>query len=209
VALAINNTRASIPNIVITNSGAVRFDVYAGPFVKNDQFTASPFANSFLFIPNIAASIAKQVLPSLNHAGANQRRALADREAILYGRGSVDSRYMAWLEEMDRRNGVERRTAANLTLGYVTSDACPGVGDDILHAPLPFFRSPSFIGSVPPSVSGDTPIDLVFTDFIEPQLLGILNTLQTSREYTSADVQLYSPVLATEALGLYAQKAWN
>ena len=50
VALAINNTRASIPNIMITNSGSQRFDVYAGPFTKNDHdFTSYREKNLALF----------------------------------------------------------------------------------------------------------------------------------------------------------------
>lgn len=53
------------------------------------------------------------------------------------------------------------------------------------------------------------PIDLVFVDFIEDQLLSILNSLQTTKNYTEADVQSYSPILANAVLGLYAQKAWS
>ncbi|KAH9485630.1 Secreted protein [Psilocybe cubensis] len=200
VALAINNTRASIPNIMITNSGSQRFDIYAGPFTKNDQLTASPFDDSFLFIPNVPFSIANKVLPALNEAGANERRELLEeRERELYGRGHVDMVYNRWLEEQDRRSGIERRAAQNLTLGYVTSDACPGVGDDVLHAPLPFFPTPDFIGSVPPTVADDAPIDLVFVDFIETQLLQILNSVQSDKTFTTADVSLYSPILATQA----------
>ncbi|KAJ3484948.1 hypothetical protein NLI96_g5291 [Meripilus lineatus] len=213
VALSINNTRANIPNIMITNSGSQRFDLYGGPFTKNDQLTASPFADAFLFIPNITAGIANKVLPALNGAGSNQRRALMSelekRESELYGRGYVDKIYMRWLEEMDRRGGVERRAAQNATLGYVTQDSCPGIGDDVVHAPLPFFSSPDFIGSTPPNVSDDTPIDLVFVDFIEKQLLQILNTVQTTKNYTITDVQTYSPVLSNAVLGVYAQQAWN
>jgi hypothetical protein len=110
---------------MITNSGSQRFDVYAGAFTKNDQLTASPFTDSFLFIPNVTFSLAKQVLPKLNGVGATSRRSLPEleeRDAILYGKGYVDKRYMEWLEEMDRRGGVERRAAQNLTLGYVTQD---------------------------------------------------------------------------------------
>ena len=161
VALTINNTRANIPNIMITNSGSQRFDVYAGPFTKNDQLTASPFTDAFLFIPNVTAGVAKQVLPALNGQGAEERRRefvemLDRRETELYKKGHVDMIYRKWLEEMDRRDGVERRTAKNLTLGYVTQDvslntctptslqkadeddlqACPGIGDDTLHAPM-------------------------------------------------------------------------
>ncbi|KAF9562958.1 hypothetical protein CPC08DRAFT_816825 [Agrocybe pediades] len=210
VALAINNTRASIPNIMITNSGSQRFDIYAGPFTKNDQLTASPFADSFLFIPNVPFSVANQVLPALNNAGADERRELQERrDHELYSRGHVDQVYSRWLAEQDRRSGLERRAARNLTLGYVTTDSCPGVGDDILHAPLPFHDVPDFIGSVPPSVSADTPIDLVFVDFIESQLLQILNGLQKAKQYTTADVQTYSPILTNAILGIYAQTAWN
>ena len=125
-SLTVNNSRASIPNVMITNSGSMRFDVYSGPFTKNDQLTASPFADSFLYIPNVTLSVASQVLPALNNAGANERRALDAldvRETEAYARGEVDMLYRAWLEEMDRRSyGPERRAADNATLGYVTHD---------------------------------------------------------------------------------------
>jgi hypothetical protein len=217
VAIAINNTRAHIPNIVIVNSGGQRFDIYAGPFTKNDQLTASPFVDLFQFIPNVPFSVASAVLPALNKAGANERRELFEkRNAELYGRGEVETIYRKWLEEMDKRNdGMEKRAAQNLTLGYVTSDSCPGVGDDTIHAPLPFFDSPDFVGSPVPLVpspavpTSDSPIDLVFLDFIAPQVLPLLNTLQTAKVYSTADVQSYTDIATNEVLGLYAQQAWN
>ncbi|KAJ7097726.1 Metallo-dependent phosphatase-like protein [Mycena belliarum] len=213
VALTVNNTRASIPSIMITNSGSLRFDIYAGPFTKNDQFTASPFADSFLYISNVPFSVAAAVLPTLNGDGANNRRRDEAVEAELWARGYVGTRYREWLEEMARRDaslGIEARgAAANMTLGYVTSDACPGVGDDIPHAPLEFHSIPDFIASASPDVADDAPIDLVFVDFIESQLLGILNSLSKDKVYTTADVSLYTEVLATQALGIYAQQAWN
>ena len=64
-------------------------------------------------------------------------------------------------------------------------------------------------GVAAPAVPDDTPIDLVFVDFIETQLLGILNTVQTAKTFTTADVASYTPILASEVLGLYAQEAWN
>lgn len=68
---------------------------------------------------------------------------------------------------------------------------------------------PDFIGSVAPAVADEDSIDLVFVDFIESQLLEILNSVQTDTTYTTSDVQSYSPVLSNAALGLYAQQAWN
>ncbi|KAI0343630.1 hypothetical protein BDW22DRAFT_1328874 [Trametopsis cervina] len=211
VALKINNTRASIPAFFVTNSGSQRFDVYGGSFTKNDQLTASPFDDSFLFLPNVTSGLAQKVFASLNSAGADNRRRAFERdiEREMYGRGDVSEVYRRWLAEMDRRAGFERRAAGNLTLGYVTSDACPGVGDDVAHAPLPFFDTPDFIASNPPNVTDDTPIDFVFVDFIEAQLLGILNKVQTAKNYTKADVQSYTPILANAALGLFAEQKWN
>jgi hypothetical protein len=79
----------------------------------------------------------------------------------------------------------------------------------VLHIALPFFSVPDFIGSIPPNVSNDAPIDLVFINFISSQLLEILNSIQTSKKYTQADIQSYSPTLSDQVLGLYAQAAWN
>lgn len=87
--------------------------------------------------------------------------------------------------------------------------SCPGVGDDTLHAPLPYYSVPDYIASTMPNVTNDTPIDLVFVDFIEADVIALLNKLQKTTNYTTSDVQQYSPILANAALGLYAQSAWN
>ncbi|KAJ7204707.1 Metallo-dependent phosphatase-like protein [Mycena pura] len=205
VALTINNTRAGNPNIMITNSGELRFDIFGGPFTKNDQLTASPFMDSFLFIPDVPFAAANAVLPALNDRGAEEMR------AALWASGRVETRYREWLEEMYRRDashgGPGRRLASpkNLTLGYM----CPGEGDDTPHTQLPFFSTPEYIGSVAPDVSDDTPVDLVFVNFIQSQLLRALNSVQTDNVYTAADVAPYTNVLSSEALGLYAQQIWN
>ncbi|KAI0943929.1 hypothetical protein AcV7_001880 [Taiwanofungus camphoratus] len=212
-ALTINNSRISIPNIMIVNSGELRFDLYEGPFTKNDQLTSAPFLDSFLYIPNVTFSIANKVLPALNKAGADEKRSveLWEREMERYAKGDVSKRFNAWLEDMSRRSGSpeKRASSQNLTLGYVTKDSCPGVGDDTPHKALPYYSSPDFIASNAPSVSDDTPIDLVFVNFIESQLLKILNGLQNDKTYTDTDVFTYSPVLANAVLGLYAEKYWN
>jgi hypothetical protein len=84
------------------------------------------------------------------------------------------------------------------------------VGDDITHQPLPFYSVPPFVVSDPPAnVTDTTPIDLVFIDFIEAQLISTMNTLQKTTNYTTADVASYSKLLTDEVFGVYAQAAWN
>ena len=109
---------------MITNSGELRFDVFSGSFDRNDQFTASPFTDTFLFIPNVTSGVANKVLPALNNQGAEEKRAILDgRERELWRKGFVDARYKEWLRGMAELEGAKmKRQAENLTLGYVTSD---------------------------------------------------------------------------------------
>jgi hypothetical protein len=198
--------------VLLANSGSQRFDIYKGPFTKNDQLTASPFTDAFLYIPDVPLSAASKLLPILNGEGEQRRslESLAAREADAYARGWVGTRYRDWLRRMDQASdGPARRASGNATLGYVTKDSCPGTGDDTPHVALPYYSSPPFAQSALPAVAEDAPIDLVFVDFIETQLLGILNQVQSAVKYSTADVKTYSPVLANEVLGLYAEKAWN
>ncbi|KAJ4471596.1 Metallo-dependent phosphatase-like protein [Lentinula aciculospora] len=208
-SLTFNNTRKNVTNLMITNSGSQRFDVYAGTFDKNDQIAASPFLDAFVYIKNVQLGVAQQVLIALNTAGADERRkrdlgsVLQQREDELWKRGFVDRRYMDWLDEMDRRHdGAVKRASQNLTLGYVTSDSCPGVGDDTLHAPLASYDIPDFIGSDALSTSNDTLIDFVFVDFIQEQLLEILNEVQNTTTYSDSDVESYTDVLSNQVLRL-------
>ena len=84
---------------------------------------------------------------------------------------------------------------------------CPDALPRVLQ---PYYDIPDFMGSDAPSgLSDDDPIDLVFVDFIEDQLLEILNGVQSDKTHTEDDVKTYTPVLASEAMGLFAQKVWN
>ncbi|CAE6455964.1 unnamed protein product [Rhizoctonia solani] len=210
-ALAIGNpSRASIPSTVIVNSGSQRFDLYAGPFTRNDQFIVSPFNDAFLYF-QVPASIAKDVLDKLNEKGANKKRDTEDPHA--YARGEVDHRFNAWRRGQYERVYHERATA-NLTLGYVTTDSCPGVGDDTLHSPIPYYDAPGYIASpLPPGLSGDTLVDIVFLDFFESDVLQIVNALSigAGKIYSASDVQQYGSgdLLTNTIYGIFAAAEWN
>ncbi|KAH9981544.1 Metallo-dependent phosphatase-like protein [Russula compacta] len=210
-ALGINNPRADIPNIIIINSGSLRFDIFSGSFTKNDQLTASPFINTFQYIAGVPLGIAKAILPILNGEGLHKRGPFEQdvHEAMLYARGDVEGPYRRWLAEMQSYVGLDLGAAQDLTPGIVTRDSCPGEGDDTRHTPLPFFKTPDYISTAEPTGSDDTTIDLVFVKFIAEGVLKALNNLQKTREYTSADILLYSPVLSHEMLGVFAQAKWN
>ncbi|KAG5726222.1 hypothetical protein E4T56_gene20533 [Termitomyces sp. T112] len=212
-ALSVNNTRSKVPNLIIVSASSQRFDIYAGSFTKNDQLTASFYPDRFLYIPEVRLSDAKKVVSALNGLSNPPARRQSSRQM----QGSkeddlqyVGEKYHAWFWDMNGHNDVERYvTTRSQTLGYVTKDSCPGIGDDTLHAPLAYYTFPKFVHSDVPDVPENAPIDLVFINYIEASVLTFLNKVQTVKVYDSSDIRLYSQVLANEALGIYAQALWN
>jgi hypothetical protein len=76
----------------------------------------------------------------------------------------------------------------------------------VLH---PFFDSPGYIQSDFPEVSDDTGVDVVFVDFIESDVIKLLNGAQSVKTYSTADVKTYSPLLTNGVFGVYVQRKWN
>jgi 2',3'-cyclic-nucleotide 2'-phosphodiesterase (5'-nucleotidase family) len=212
-----SNRTGSGPAMFMTNSGSLRFDVYEGPFTRNDQYTVSPFTDSFRFISNITLADAVAAFNALNNPSSSARRQeteLTQHYDVVkgYGKGNVDEIFKDWLKKMEQKVDLERRGMNNLTLGYVTQDSCPGVGDDTLHTPLTIFDSPEFISSDPPTgnnITNDTLIDFVFVDFVQDDVLAILNSMHPDKNLTADDTQLYSDILSNAVLGVFAQEAWN
>ncbi|KAG6907592.1 hypothetical protein DXG01_008312 [Tephrocybe rancida] len=223
-ALSTDKKGTNANNLIIANNNSQRFDVYSGPFTKNDQLSASFYTDKFLFLPNIKLSDAKAVLTALNappKTGVHGRSLNADQEAT-DDVGYADERYRGWLQDMHRRNGLAKRNSANTwkTPGYVTKDSCgtDGTdGDDTPHNALAYHEVPHYISSKPPTVSDDTPIDLVFLNYIwdqsNPQrpdyIRQILNKKAGTDKYKKEDAKAYSDIVSNEAIAVYAKAKWN
>ncbi|GAA6063865.1 hypothetical protein JCM10212_003556 [Sporobolomyces blumeae] len=132
--------------------------------------------------------------------------------------------------------------------GYVTLDSCGPErrGDDTLHVPFKVARQPTFVATRLPSKaktdeSGrqdersqgrddddweeETRVDVVFFDFIQPDILSALNFLdqpiddsrqerrrrpREHKEWSEQDVRLYlDDLTANTLLETWAKKAWN
>ncbi|KAK0363588.1 hypothetical protein LTR91_016404 [Friedmanniomyces endolithicus] len=57
------------PTIVITNSGAIRFDIFKGLFTIDTTFLVSPFTSGFRKLSDVPYGVASQVLRLLNNEG--------------------------------------------------------------------------------------------------------------------------------------------
>lgn len=222
-----NPDRKQVPNFVLANSGAQRFDIYQGNFTKNDQYIVSPFTDAFLYFTDVPYGDARRVIGQLNKDGAYSKRqsdahmnAQIRQEREAYARGEVEHIYRSWREsqqlEASARRDLEEldaRADAIKTLGYVTKDSCPGRGDDTEHIALPYASTPDYVAS--PVVGNTTElketdtVDLIVVDFIASTVASVLNRLQSQRHYTAQEVKPYNSLTTQDLYPLYAKAKWS
>ena len=217
-ATVINETRATIPRLIILNTGSVRFDLFEGPFTYDDSFIVSPFTDAFQYIPNVPYNIASKVLAGLNAGPASKaRRDLSTRDfAFSQGDSCVDAVEGPFSSLVARdaplMGGKHRRQTTALTPGYTTSDDFGTDGDDTIHSKIPFYSQPEYFqgnASLPTGGSAPATVDLIFLDFIAEDVIPVLTQLGAS--YTEADISYYLPTTFTtnSYLPLYAKQAWQ
>ena len=75
---------------------------------------------------------------------------------------------------------------------------------------MPYYSTPTYISSNEPAgVDDGSDVDLVFLDYIESDVIEILNEVQSDKAFTKADVASYSSLLTNQVLGVYAENYWN
>lgn len=229
-----NPARKGVPNFVIANTGSQRFDLYAGPFTKNDEYIVSPFTDGFQYIQDVPYKYASQIIHKLNNdqqaEASSRRRSFVDPAAAeeadkeKYAQGHVSHIYNRWMREQNGRSislspaardiaALDARAAeadANRTLGYVTKDQCAGDGDDTIHTAIPYASMPDYVQSpvTADNVQPDDKVDVIMIDFIASNVMRLLNGLQTEKNYSKSDVLLYNQYTTQDIYPLYAAQVW-
>ncbi|KAF1964100.1 hypothetical protein BU23DRAFT_562208 [Bimuria novae-zelandiae CBS 107.79] len=218
--VVINETRKDIPRLIIINTGSVRFDLAQGPFTYDDSFIVSPFNDAFQFIPDVPYSQASQVLGILNAGPWQKKRDLSISDfnfsPVLADRDICIDPPLTHASGMDKRSKgrVIRRQAADPSPGYTTTDDFGTDGDDTIHKAIPRYPQPNDLqanGSFPTNGSLPDTVDLVFLDFIAPNIIDALNGPDVGGGYTEDDVSYYLPKEFTtnSYLPTYAKIAWQ
>lgn len=148
---------------VFLNTGAVRFDLFKGPYTKDTGYILSPFKNQWLHIPRVPRSVAEQILPVINgfdrvlekksRHEPNQTNSWGPREAI-------DS-------------GAEQTVLGTpkASCGYRTTDDLGDDGDSTVHSPWKFYPLPNAFqtitqGTEPHFYDEEELVSLIFHDFL-------------------------------------------
>ncbi|PYH96181.1 Ser/Thr protein phosphatase family [Aspergillus ellipticus CBS 707.79] len=171
--------------LVIVNTGAIRFDIFKGPFTQDTTYIVSPFTSGFRYVKDVPfdkASFVVEVLNRQHQILADGRHnadlvawQLAPPEQSAYTHDSMDdgpirsSRAYAGLLANQASFITSGYLEPNLIPGYTTTDDGGKDGDDTVHSPITVYRVPSCIQALTYNSSA-TPenVDLVYVDFIEP-----------------------------------------
>ena len=210
---------SDFPKLVLTNTGAIRFDIFEGPFTLDSMYTISPFTSGFRVIPKVPYKIASQILRLLN---------LGD-PAIWSGMQNLAFKTPESTTGVDAQLNLDVVGAGshqvplfqheqedNLTPGYTTVDDAGSDGDDTKHSAIKFFKIPNCIESrvAFPQASAKfsepdvEEVDLVYADFIERFVLVALKFLGT--DYDQADTASFiEGQTLTSLIGEWVKQNWK
>lgn len=211
-----HNSSAKRPQLILTNTGAMRFDIFAGPFTIDTTFLVSPFTSGFSVLKNVPYKAASQLLQLLNNEGKILLSEMMVMSAVhrdlsrplLSELAPPKTPVSRWTQQdTDTHHNLldtlphdlnqdilgqigKGKPDTRLPLGYVTSDDAGKDGDDTFHTPIRFYDVPNCIqakASFPDDGKLDS-VDVVYNEFIEKWILLALRFL--GENYEVGDVEV-------------------
>lgn len=180
-----DDKRSGKPAVAIVNTGAIRFDLFKGPFTQDSLYILCPFTSGFRYLKDVPYDKAQLIVEVLNeqpqillgsqHSAHYPIWSFAPPEQAAYLHDIVvsddDSRpsFASKVSQALLSWSSQSHSKPKLLPGYTTKDDGGSDGDDTIHSPISFYRVPNCIQASVSSNSSATPdtVDLVYIDFIE------------------------------------------
>ena len=217
------------PTLVLSNTGALRFDIFEGAFTIDTAYAVSPFAGGFRYIKDVPIDLAKKLLVLLN----NELPQLESAAYALQDKLPISLEQLYLQQEIHRvkpssavvRHGqiVLDDNGPSLSPGYTTQDDAGSDGDDTVHSKIQFFKVPTFIESRigfstaeeertsidhSQKFAGADTADLVFLEFVQPYVLLALNFLGADYELKDTN-EFMEGVSLTTMIANWVKGKWN
>ncbi|KXT05543.1 hypothetical protein AC578_3689 [Pseudocercospora eumusae] len=223
---------AKAPSIILTNSGAIRFDIFKGPFTIDSTFLVSPFTSGFRTVKDVPFKAASQVLKMLNNEGPillTDLLALGgeDKSKLdeLVPHLPVSANSLLHSESLPTKLqpliGVQSQVPfvgnddkdkdQPQVPGYTTKDDAGSDGDDTIHQPIKFYDVPNCIGtnvSFPAADVEPEKVDLIYNEFIQNFVLLALRYLGEKREVEDTTSALHGKTL-TDVISGWIHDNWQ
>ncbi|KAL8904965.1 MAG: hypothetical protein Q9207_002918 [Kuettlingeria erythrocarpa] len=224
--------RKDVPRLLIVNTGAIRFDIFKGPFTIDTTYTVSPFTSEFRYIKDVPYATAKKLLTILNQEVPQALDLPYDFAAKIpvssvSSRSATISNTQGALHQDSNQIPLSSSSSPDnegepLTPGYTTHDSLGSDGDDTIHTPIKFYRVPNAfearigfpeispqnaeaqdIGAEDPEI-----VDLVYVDFIQRYVLLALEFL--GAEYKEGDTEAYMEGMTmTDVISGWVEGNWK
>ncbi|ROT40995.1 ser/Thr protein phosphatase family [Sodiomyces alkalinus F11] len=230
--VVVRQDRKDKPRLIITNTGALRFDIFKGPFTKDNTYLVFPFTSKFRYIPDVPYQVAKKVLPLINRAGPVFQASL-DTQFLNVPEAMASKKYFVATDDEDGSDegsffelkgpesaqrplgGVEAETAMSvptpqLLAGYTTEDDMGTDGDDTERSPIKMYAVPNCVQAevgFPEEDGRPDKVDLVFIDFTQPWIIPALKF--SGGDYSDADVEQWDHETLTYKVGEWIRKNWD
>ena len=194
--VVVEKGRENQSRLAIINTGAIRFDIFQGPFTKDSTYIISPFTSGFRYLKDVPFEKATKILSILNSNGQvlrEQNEALQNLMLSPPEQFAISSDIVVEHEAGFRSHAQQRLwSASELSPGYTTKDDAGSDGDDTEHSPISFYRVPNCIQSIingSSTTSESEVVDVVYIEFIQPWILLAFKFL--GLEYGEADTASY------------------
>ncbi|KAJ5767876.1 hypothetical protein N7533_000459 [Penicillium manginii] len=153
------------PAVAILNTGAIRFDIFKGPFTQDTMWIISPFTNEFRYVKDVPRR-SMALIPLAPPAQVKHfDGAMASSEPAIEWSGQD----MAGTGQIPL--SAEGPSGA-VVPGYTTEDDDGDDGDDTIHSPIPFYRVPNVFQATLSANTTTKPetVDLVYIEFLQSYL---------------------------------------
>lgn len=211
------------PALVLTNTGAIRFDIFKGAYTHDTEYLVCPFTSGIRYVSDVPYEKATRVLELLNSEGPilddiatqtglqkwmvvppEQYNGRRDRP-VATGTGST-----SFLNRLERvGQAVLGKGGDTKPPGYTTEDDAGNDGDDTLHSEIAFYNVPNCIqsslhidGEKPPEV-----VDVAYNEFIEPWVLLALKYL--GHEAKQEDSGVFVQKTMTDIITGWVEENWK
>lgn len=216
-AIITNPERKDTPTLALTNSGAMRFDIFKGTFTRDTTYIVSPFVSQYRYLKDVPYKSAKNVLSLINKGGEVFESAelkatfLAPPEQLSIHANVIAPQIPVKISSPDTGSQIPlaKSDSPDLIPGYTTKDDGGDDGDDTVHAPISFFNVPNCIQSAISFPENGDPenVDMVFIDFIQPWVLLALQF--SGAKFGSKDVELYRNETLTDLMAGWIKENWK
>ena len=221
-----DDSRSGKPALAIVNTGAIRFDVFKGPFTQDTTYTLCPFTSGFRYLKDVPYDKAQLIVEVLNkqpqiltesqHHTSYSAWPLAPPEQSAYSQDIVasdddDDHVYSGSHAGQALLSSNSHSKPKVFPGYATKDDGGSDGDDTVHSPIRFYRVPNCIQSLVSSNTSAVPdtVDLVYIDFVE-RYITMAAKLVDLKVDVSRESDVYMPSMSFTSLMLnWVKENWK